>query len=57
VSKAQEVIRETGAEEKVGQMIDERMGAAQAILASLELEPEGKRFFEGLVEYLRGREV
>ena len=56
VSKAQEVIRETGAEEKVVQMIDERMGAAQAILASLELEPEGKRFFEGLVEYLRGRE-
>jgi geranylgeranyl diphosphate synthase type I len=57
VSGAQAVIRETGAEEKVVQMIDERMGAAQAILASLELEPEGKRFFEGLVEYLRGRET
>ncbi|MGB3562999.1 MAG: polyprenyl synthetase family protein [Thermoanaerobaculia bacterium] len=57
VSKAQEVIRETGAEEKVGQMIEERMGAAQAILESLELEPDGKRFFEGLVEYLRDREA
>ncbi|TNF70859.1 MAG: polyprenyl synthetase family protein [Acidobacteria bacterium] len=57
VSSAQQVIRETGAEEKVVQMIDERMGAAQAVLASLELEPEGKRFFEGLVEYLRGREA
>jgi geranylgeranyl diphosphate synthase type I len=57
VSKAQEVIRETGAEEKVDQMIDQRMGAAQAVLASLELEPEGMRFFDGLVEYLRGREA
>ena len=57
VSSAQQVIRETGAEEKVVQMIDERMGAAQAVLASLELQPEGKRFFEGLVEYLRGREA
>lgn len=57
VAEAQRIIRRTGAEEKVGQMIDERMSAAQDILATLELEPEGKRFFEGLVEYLRGREA
>jgi geranylgeranyl diphosphate synthase type I len=57
VAQAQKVIRETGAETKVGQMIEERMESAQAILSALELEPEGKRFFAGLVEYLRGREV
>ncbi len=57
VAQAQEVLRETGAEKRVVQMIEERMGAAQAVLSALELEPEGKRFFEGLIEFLRGREA
>jgi geranylgeranyl diphosphate synthase type I len=56
VAAIQALIEESGARERVGQMIEKRMEAGLAALASAELSGDGEVFLRGLVEYLRGRE-
>jgi geranylgeranyl diphosphate synthase, type I len=52
------VLAETGARSTVTAMIGERLRAARAALAGLapDLEPDGRLFLEGLIDYLRERE-
>ncbi len=55
-SAAVEVLKETGANEAVSAMVEERLGAARAALAELgDLRFDGRLFLEGLVDYLRER--
>ncbi|MEA2603410.1 MAG: geranylgeranyl diphosphate synthase, type [Acidobacteriota bacterium] len=59
VDGALEVLEETGAHAAVKAMIAERLRAARAALADLsvlDLAPEGRLFFAGLIDYLRERE-
>lgn len=50
------VLEDTGARARVTAMVAERLRAARGALAGLDLEPEGRLFFEGLLGYLWGRE-
>jgi geranylgeranyl diphosphate synthase type I len=57
--EALRVLEETGAHAAVTAMIDERLRAARAALAGLadlDLAPDGRLFFEGLIGYLWERE-
>jgi geranylgeranyl diphosphate synthase type I len=49
-------LAETGARDAVVGMIGERLRAARAALAALDLQPEGRLFLAGLIDYLWGRE-
>ncbi len=55
VEAATDVIRASGAERRVREMVEERHRHAAAILDHLELEAEGKRFLAGVVDYLGER--
>ena len=57
VEAATEIIRRTGAESRVTEMVESRHREAAQILADLELEPEGKTFLAGLVDYLKERNL
>jgi geranylgeranyl diphosphate synthase type I len=57
--EALRVLEETGAHTAVTAMIDERLRAARSALtglADLDLAPDGRLFFEGLIGYLWERE-
>jgi hypothetical protein len=48
-----QVLKETGAQEAVTAMVDERLNAARVALAELSgLNPEGRLFLRGLIDYL-----
>jgi geranylgeranyl diphosphate synthase type I len=53
------VLEETGARAAVAEMVDQRLRAARAALAGLapRLAPDGRLFLEGLIDYLREREL
>ncbi len=56
---ARRVIEETGARATVTRMISDRLQTARAALAGLaevDLDPEGRLFLEGLIDYLWERE-
>ncbi len=55
VERVRAIIRASGAEDRVREMIEERLLAASRGLAGLELTAEGRDFFEGLTDYLRTR--
>jgi geranylgeranyl diphosphate synthase, type I len=57
-ASALQVLEETGARRAVLERIDERLRAARGALDGLapDLEPAGRLFLEGLLEYLRERE-
>jgi len=57
VEEATEIIRRTGAEAKVAEMVASRHHDAAEILAGLDLETEGKAFLAGLVDYLKERNL
>jgi geranylgeranyl diphosphate synthase type I len=50
------MLTETGARDAVVGMIGERLRAARAALAAVELEPEGRLFLAGVIDFLWGRE-
>ncbi|HKV09810.1 MAG TPA: polyprenyl synthetase family protein [Thermoanaerobaculia bacterium] len=50
------VLEDTGARARVNAMVAERLRAARGALSELDLEPEGRLFFEGLLGYLWERE-
>jgi geranylgeranyl diphosphate synthase, type I len=52
VRRALAVLEQTGARAKVTGMIAERLQAAREALAPLDLQPEGRLFLEGLIDYL-----
>ena len=52
VPRALAVLEETGARARVTGMVAERLQAAREALAPLGLEPEGRLFLEGLIDYL-----
>lgn len=56
VDRAQRLLEETGARAKVNEMVAERLRTARAALDGLELQPDGRLFFSGLVDYLWERE-
>ena len=60
VAAAQRILEETGARAKVTEMVAERLRTARGALDGLDgiadLEPEGRLFFEGLLDYLWERE-
>jgi geranylgeranyl diphosphate synthase type I len=59
VAAARRLIEETGAREAVAAMVSSRLAAARAALASVAaaaLEPAGRLFFAGLIDYLWERE-
>jgi geranylgeranyl diphosphate synthase type I len=60
VARAQRILEETGAHARVTGMIAERLRDARGALDELggagDMTPEGRLFFEGLVDYLRERE-
>lgn len=53
----QRLIEASGARAKVEEMIDLRLLGARDALAGLDLAPEGRVFFAGLLDHLRGRET
>jgi geranylgeranyl diphosphate synthase type I len=55
VERAIAVVRGSGAEDRVLEMIDERLKDARRRLETLEMTPEGRAFFDGLIGYLRER--
>ncbi|HYG65285.1 MAG TPA: polyprenyl synthetase family protein [Thermoanaerobaculia bacterium] len=57
VDDARRVIEETGARETVDAMVSKRLAAARAALGRIApgLEPRGRLFLEGLIDYLRER--
>jgi geranylgeranyl diphosphate synthase type I len=58
VARVQRILEETGARARVGAMVEERLLAARAALEGLrELQPEGRLFLEGLLDYLWEREL
>ncbi len=58
VGRVQRILEETGARAHVGAMVEERLLAARRALEGLrELQPEGRLFLEGLVDYLWEREL
>jgi len=53
VAAAQRILEETGARSRVTAMVAERLRTARAALDGIEtLEPEGRLFFEGLLDFL-----
>lgn len=56
VRRAQRLLEETGARAKVNEMVAGRLRTARAALEGLELHPDGRLFFAGLVDYLWERE-
>jgi geranylgeranyl diphosphate synthase type I len=59
VDDARRVIEETGARAAVDAMVGKRLAAAGAALRTVsgpDLEPAGRLFLEGLLDYLRERE-
>jgi geranylgeranyl diphosphate synthase type I len=57
VEEVTEIIRRTGAEAQVTEMVESRHREAAEILTGLELEPDGKSFLAGLVDYLKERNL
>lgn len=55
IGRATELIRRTGAERRVAEMVETRHSQAAEILDRLELDREGKSFLAGVVDYLRER--
>ena len=55
IERATDLIRRTGAERRVVEMVEARHRQAATILAGLELDAEGKSFLAGVVDYLRER--
>lgn len=55
IERATDIIRRSGAEERVVEMVEARHAEAASILEALPLEEDGKRFLTGLVDYLRER--
>lgn len=55
IERATDIIRRSGAEQRVVEMVESRHAEAARILDGLPLEEEGKRFLAGLVGYLRER--
>ncbi len=55
IERATEIIRRSGAKERVVAMVEARHIQAARILDGLELEADGKRFLTGLLDYLRER--
>ena len=56
VARAQRLLEETGARAKVTEMVAERLRSARETLDGLDLRPDGRLFFAGLVDYLWERE-
>jgi geranylgeranyl diphosphate synthase type I len=56
IAAALRMLTETGARDAVVNMIGERLRAARTALAAVDLEPEGRLFLAGLIDYLWGRE-
>jgi geranylgeranyl diphosphate synthase type I len=57
VARAQKILEETGARAKVTEMVAERLEEARAAFDGISgLTPEGRLFFEGLLDYLWERE-
>jgi len=57
VARAQKMLEETGARAKVTEMVAERLREARAAFDSISgLAPDGRLFFEGLLDYLWERE-
>ena len=57
IEAATRIIRDTGAEEHVISMVESRHREAADVLEGLDLEPDGKSFLAGLVDYLRERNL
>ncbi|HET9225846.1 MAG TPA: polyprenyl synthetase family protein [Thermoanaerobaculia bacterium] len=58
VEQVQNILQETGARARVEAMIEERLLAARQALDGLgDLRQEGRLFLEGLIDYLREREL
>lgn len=55
VAAVQELVRATGAVDRVRAMIDDRLATARAALAGLDLAADGEAFFGGLLDSLRER--
>jgi len=55
VARARHLLEETGARAKVTEMVAERLRSARETLDGLDLQPEGRLFLAGLVDYLRER--
>ena len=56
VREVQRLIDSVGARERVVEMIETRMMAAEQALEAADVEGPGADFLQGLVDYLRGRE-
>ena len=57
IERATEIIRRSGAERRVVEMVEERHRQAARLLEGLDLEPGGKRFLAGAVDYLAERRL
>lgn len=55
VEAVQRLIAASGARQRVGTMIEDRLREARSRLAALDLRSEGAEFLGGLIDYLRGR--
>ncbi len=55
IERATDIIRRSGAADRVVAMVESRHAEAARILGELPLEENGKRFLAGLVDYLRER--
>jgi geranylgeranyl diphosphate synthase type I len=55
IVRATDLIRRTGAERRVIEMVEARHSQAATILGGLELDEEGQGFLAGVVDYLRER--
>ncbi len=55
IERATDIIRRSGAEQRVVAMVESRHLEAAGILDGLPLEDDGKRFLAGVVDYLRRR--
>ncbi len=55
IERATDIIRRSGAQERVMAMVEARHIEAAGLLAGLPLEDDGKRFLAGVVDYLRKR--
>jgi len=56
IDRIREIMKETGAQQRVMTMVESRLGSAGDALRDLQLESEGHSFFSGLIDHLRGRE-
>ncbi len=55
IERVTDIIRRSGAERRVVEMVEVRHAEAARVLDSLPLEEEGKNFLAGLIDYLRER--